>query len=43
MALYSDWLAIGNDLTNAMNQYEDIESQVGEELMQQACEALVLQ
>ena len=43
LALYFDWLAIGNDLTNAMNQYGGIEFEVGDELIQQACKALKLE
>ncbi|MDF5718748.1 MAG: hypothetical protein PUP93_33995 [Rhizonema sp. NSF051] len=40
LALYSDWLTVGNDLRNAMSQYENEYSQIEDDLMKQAHEAL---
>ncbi|MEA5581723.1 hypothetical protein VB620_10280 [Nodularia harveyana UHCC-0300] len=40
LALLSDWLTVGNDLRIAMSEYKEVQSHIGDKLIQEACEAL---
>ncbi len=43
LALLSDWCVVGDDLRNAMTNYREIESQINDNLIAEACEALALE
>jgi hypothetical protein len=41
-ALQSDWAVIGDDLRNAMHQYDDLRAQATQDLLHQANEAILI-
>ncbi len=42
LALFADWLVVGDDLRNAMGQYKEVQSQIGDQLIAEARKALTI-